>query len=422
MEANAMDVDTLASGKKQGLDIEKIRQDFPMLSNRVNGKPLVYFDSAATCHKPQVVIDRLTELYTSKYGKTEENHTFSKYMTEAFEETRKKVADYIGAKSADEIVFTTGSTQGINIIANGFAKAILKEDDEIVISMLEHHSNIVPWQQACELTGAKLIIAPINDSGELEMDSFEKLLNNKTKIVSVSHSSNVLGTIFPVKQIVSMCHARGIPVLIDGAQAAPHMPIDMQDIGSDFYVFSVHKMGGPAGVGILYGKSEWLEKLPPMLSGEGMAKEVSFEKTIFSPVPKKFEAGTPPFEEIVATGALIDYLIELDVSKTSEYEQELMQYATNQLSQIEKVKLYGTSVEKEPVISFAIEGMDVKKLEQFLNDEYNIAVRAGQLSAQPLMKHLGLEALLRVAPCYFNTSAEIDLLVSAVNQFIENGD
>lgn len=411
--------DTLATGKNQGLDIQKIRSEFPMFKTKVNGKPLVYFDSAATNHKPQVVIDRLIQLYTKQYGKIQENHTFSQIMTKAFEETREKTARLIGAKSAQEIVFTTGSTQGINIVANGFAKAMLKQGDEIVVSTLEHHSNIVPWQLACQLTGARIVVAPIHSNGELDIEAFEGLLTDKTRIVSVSHSSNVLGTMLPVKQICAIAHARNIPVLIDGAQTAPHMPVNMQDIDCDFYVFSAHKMGGPAGVGILYGKAQWLDNLPPQLGGEGMATEVSFEESTYSPVPKKFEAGTPAFEEIVAFGTLIDFVTELGLSKTAEYEQELMQYATQQLSKIKKVKIYGTAPGKEPVVSFLLEGMDVKQLETYLNDNYNMAVRAGQLSAQPLMKYLGLEALLRVSLCYYNTREEINLFVEAIEAFID---
>jgi len=405
--------------KDQGLDTQKIRNDFPMSKVEVNGKPLVYFDSAATNQKPQVVIDRLIELYTRQYGKTEENHTFSKLMTSWYEETRSKAAKFLGAKAPEEIIFTKGSTDGINIIANGFAKAVLKQGDEIVISMLEHHSNIIPWQLACQLTGAKLLVAPIKDNSELDMDAFESLLNDKTRIISLAHSSNVLGTILPVKLICETAHQRGIPVLIDGAQAAPHMPVSVQDIGCDFYVFSAHKMGGPAGIGVLYGKAEWLNKLPPQQGGEGMASKVAFEESTYSPPPKKFEAGTPPFEEIVAFGTLLDYIQEMDFPKTAAYEQELLAYATAKLDEIDEILIYGRSPEKEPLVSFSLRNRDVKQLEKFLNEEYNIAVRAGLLSAQPLMEHLGVDALLRVAFCYFNTHDEIDLLITAIKQFLQ---
>jgi cysteine desulfurase/selenocysteine lyase len=403
----------------QGLDIEEIRMEFPMLQTKVNGKPLVYFDTAATNHKPQVVIDKIQELYTVKYAKTEEKHTFSQVMTMAFNETRSKVAAFIDAERIEEIVFTTGCTQGVNIVANGFGRAILKEGDEVLITVLEHHSNIVPWQLACQVSGAKLVVAPINAEGEVDLERFERLLSSKTRIVAITHSSNVLGTMLPVKELVSMAHAQNIPVLVDGAQTAPHMTISMRDLNCDFYVFSAHKMGGPAGVGVLYGKAEWLDKLPPQLGGEGMADEVSFEESTYSSIPKKFEAGTPAFEEIVAFGTLLDYLKKLDMSKTAAYEQELMRYLTGNLKNIPQVKVYGTSAQKEPVVSFAIDGKNVKELEKYLNDNYNIAVRAGALSAQPLLKHLGLEALLRVSLCYYNTGHEIDLLIAAIKEFLD---
>jgi len=392
--------------------------DFPMLQTRVNGKPLIYFDTAATNHKPQVVIDKLQELYTAKYAKTEENHTLSQMMTKAFEETRLKVAEFLGAEAPENIVFTTGSTQGINIVANGFGRAVLKEGDEVLITMLEHHSNIVPWQLACQVSGAKLVVAPINAADEVDLEQFEKLLSSKTKIIAITHSSNVLGTMLPVKKIAAIAHRKNIPVLVDGAQTAPHMPLSVKDLDCDFFVFSAHKMGGPAGVGVLYGKAEWLDKLPPQLGGEGMADQVSFEESTYSPVPKKFEAGTPAFEEIVAFGTLLDYLQKLDMASSAAYEQELMEYLTEKLESIEQVKIYGEAGEKEPVVSFTMEGKDVKELEKHLNDNYNMAVRAGKLSAQPLMKHLGLEALLRVSLCYYNTTDEIDVLLEGIRTFI----
>jgi cysteine desulfurase/selenocysteine lyase len=414
--------ETLATGRNQSLDIEKIRGDFPMLNTEVKGKKLIYFDSAATNHKPQVVIDRLNELYTCKYGKTDEGHTFSQLMTEAFEETRAKTAKMIGAPNASEIIFTTGSTHGINIIANGFGRKILKEGDEVLISVLEHHSNIVPWQLACEISGAKIVVCPLLADGRLDIEQFERLLSEKTKIVSLAHSSNVLGTMIPVRTICDLAHARGIPVLIDGAQSAPHMAVNMQELDCDFYVFSAHKMGGPAGVGVLYGKSIWLERIPPLQGGEGMASSVRFEESQYSELPKKFEAGTPAFEEIVAFGTLIDYVQFLDMRKTAAYEQELLEYATEHLNKLSKVKIYGTSPEKEPVISFDLIGMDIKACEKFLNDEYNIAVKAGALSAEPLMNHLGVKGLLRISLCYINTKAEVDEFMSALANFISLTD
>lgn len=413
-----IDKEKLATGLNQGLDIERIRKDFPMTEVEVSGKKLIYFDSAATNHKPQIVIDRLRDLYTNKYGKTEESHHFSRQMTKAFEDTRGKVASLIGASTPEEIVFTTGSTHGINIVAHGFGWAILQEGDEVMVSMLEHHSNIVPWQMACARSKAKLVVCPILPDGSLDMEQFEKLLSDKTRIVSLAHSSNVLGSMLPVRQICDLAHARDIPVLIDGAQAAPHMPVNMQALDCDFYVFSAHKMGGPAGVGVLYGKQDWLEKLPPLQGGEGMTSEVTFEDSKFAPAPKKFQAGTPAFEEIVAFGTLIDYVQALDMGKTAAYEQELLDYATARLNKVPQVKIYGTSAEKEPVISFDLEGMDITALEKFLNDQYNIAVKAGSLSAEPLMKHLAVSGLIRLSFCYFNTRAEIDLFMDALQQFI----
>jgi len=285
--------------------------------------------------------------------------------------------------------------------------------------MLEHHSNIVPWQMACEQTGAKLVVVPIEESGALDMVAYKSLLSDRTKIVSICHSSNVLGTITPIHEIVQLAHEKGIPVLIDGAQTAPHMKVDMQEIDCEFFVFSVHKMGGPAGVGVLYGKSDWLDKLPPQWGGEGMADQVSFSKTSYKSAPKKFEAGTPPFEEIVASGVLIDYVESLGMDKTEQYEEELMVYTEHRLAEIEEVKIYGAAPVKEPVISFDLKGMDLKELEKFLNDEYNIAVKAGELTAQPLMKHLGVKGLLRLAFCFFNTREEIDVFIEALEKFIE---
>lgn len=417
-----IDKELLKKPVNQGLDIEKIRGDFPMTRVEVNGKRLIYFDSAATNHKPQVVIDCLNALYTSKYGKTEEGHTFSQLMTKAFEETRTKAANMIGAPEVSEVIFTTGSTHGINIVANGFGRAILQEGDEILISMLEHHSNIVPWQLACENSGAKLVICPILPDGQLDMAQFEMLLSEKTRIVSLAHSSNVLGTMIPVRKVCDIAHARGIPVLIDGAQTAPHMPVDISALDCDFYVFSAHKMGGPAGVGILYGKSFWLDRIPPLQGGEGMATTVSFKESKYAALPKKFEAGTPAFEEIVAFGTLIDYVQALDMSKTAAYEQELLEYATERLAELPKVRIFGTSPEKEPVISFDLSGMDIKACEKFLNDEYNIAVKAGKLSAEPLLNYLGIDTLLRLSFCYTNTRDEIDVFLGALTHFISEAD
>ena len=408
-----------ATGKKQGLDVNRIRADFPMLNHEMNGKRLIYFDSAATNHKPQVVIDRLVELYTSQYAKPQEAHPLSEYMTFEMENTRAKIADFIKASDTKEIVFTKNSTEGINIVANGFARSILSEGDEIIITALEHQANIVPWQMACDLSGAKIVVVPLNEKGEVTIEAVQHCISHNTKIISISHSSNVLGSITPIKEIAQLAHSTGIPVLLDAAQTAPHMPIDVKELDIDYMVFSIHKMGGPAGIGILYGKKDWLEKIPPHNGGSENAKDGTYQGTIYKSLPKKFESGTPPFEQIAAVSVLIDYVTKLDMQKTSKYEEELLDYATDKLSQIDKIKIYGTSSEKEPVLSFLLEGKDVKDMESYLVQEHNIYVRAGKLSSQPLMKYLGVDGLLRASFCYYNTREEIDSFVKAVREYAE---
>lgn len=413
-------IDTnFATGKKQGLDINNIRADFPMLNHKKNGKQLIYFDSAATNQKPQILINRLVQLYTNEYAKPQEQHELSKAMTSEFEKTRKKVADFIKASSEKEIVFTKNATEGINIVANGFARSILQEGDEVLITALEHQANIVPWQIACDLSGAKIVVVPINEKGEVTIETLQASITHNTRIISISHSSNVLGTILPVKEIAKIAHATGIPVLLDAAQTAPHMPIDVKDLDVDYLVFSAHKMGGPAGVGVLYGKKEWLEKIPPHNGGSENARKGTYKGTIFETLPKKFEAGTQAFEQIAAFGAIIDYVQELGMENTSEYEQELLEYATEKLKNIENLKIYGTSSNKEPLVSFLIEGKDVTEMEKYLSDEHNIDVRGGKLSAEPLMDYLGVDGLLRASFCYFNTREEIDRFVDAVKEFAD---
>lgn len=339
--------------------------------------------------------------------------------TEAMEDTRSKVASMMNADQPKEIIFTKGCTEGINIVANGFAKALLEPGDEIIISQLEHHANIVPWQMTCRHSGAVLKVAPITQNHELDMDQLENMINDRTKIISVSHSSHVLGSILPIREIAAMAHKRNIAVFADGAQAAPHMPVDMQQLDCDFYAFSGHKMGSPTGVGVLYGKEKWLNQIAPLLGGGEMTKEVTFEHSTFSEIPTKFEGGTTHFAGIIATGSLVDYLQELDMQKSSEYEEELLYYCIEKLSKLERVKIFGNAPDKEPLVSFDIEGMDVKQLEKYLNDEWGIAVRAGQLTAQPLMKLLGVKGLLRASFSYYNTYDEVDTFVEAVNAFIE---
>lgn len=412
-------MNSVATEQAKGLDIQKIRAEFPMLSNTRKGKPLIYFDSASTNHKPQRVLDRLRKFYTQEYGKPNEANWISQQSTKQMEEARKKLAAFIGAKEPAEVVFSRGCTESINMVVGGFERGLLKEGDEVLITALEHHANIVPWQFACKHTGAKLIVAPINQAGELEVDKFTEAISSKTKIIAFSHSSNAVGTVLPVKQLAAIAHERNIPVLVDGAQYAPHAPVNMQELDCDFYTFSGHKMGMPSGVGVLYGKREWLEKLPPYEGGGDMAKEVDFaSEPKLSDIPKKFEAGTMPFAEIIALSTLIDYLNDLDMHKTSVYEQDLLRYATSKLIEIDKVRIVGNAPEKEPVLSFVLEGMDVKELEQFLSEEYNIIVKAGRLTAQPLMKYLNVPALLRASFCFYNTYEEIDVFAEAVQRFV----
>ncbi|MDB5230388.1 MAG: csdB [Chitinophagaceae bacterium] len=402
-----------------GLDISKIRTEFPMLQKKINGKPIIYLDSAATGQKPKRVIDRLYQFYMTEYGKPKESHTLGRHATEEVENTRKKVAAFLGAGSEKEIVFSRGCTESINMVAGGFERGLLNTGDEILITALEHHANIVPWQLACQQTGAKLKVVPINGKGEVDMNFFEEALSSKTKIVAVAHTSHALGNKLPVKEMIGLAHKKGIPVMVDGAQAAPHMKVNLKELDCEFYTFSGHKMGSPSGVGVLYGKKEYLDMLPPYEGGADMATEVAFNGPVIAEPPAKFEAGTSPFAEIIAFGTLIDYLNEIDMEKTEIYEQQLLSYATRQISKIDRVVIKGEAPEKEPVLSFLMEGMDVKKLEKFLNDEYNIDVKAGDLTAQPLMKILGVPGLLRASLCYYNTREEIDIFVGAVEEFIK---
>jgi cysteine desulfurase/selenocysteine lyase len=402
-----------------GLDIQRIRDEFPMLQYRLRGKQLIYFDSASTTHKPKQVMDRLHRFYLEEYAKPNESHSLSQKATGELEDVRKKMAAFIGAKSEKEIVFSRGCTESNNMVAGGFERGLLKEGDEVLISALEHHANIVPWLMACEQNKATVKVVPINEKGEIDMASYESALSDKVKIVSVSHTSHALGNKLPVKEIIALAHRKGIPVMLDGAQAAPHMPVNMQELDCDFYTFSGHKMGTPSGVGVLYGKEEWLKKLPPYEGGADMSSEVTLQSYTPADLPHRFEAGTMPFAEIIAMGTLLDYVNELDMHKTEQYEQGLLQYATDRMAKVDKVRIIGTDGEKEPVLSIALEGMDVKKLEKFLNDEYNIEVRAGELTAQPLMKILGVPGLLRASFCYYNTTEEIDTYIGAVEEFIK---
>jgi len=397
------------------LDIQKIRADFPILSQTVNGKPLVYFDNGATSQKPQVVIDAEVKYYNEINANIHRGvHTLSQLATDAYEVARGKVKDHINAKHAHEVLFTSGTTHGINLVANGFA-SILKPGDEVVVSSLEHHSNIVPWQMLCEKTGAILKVIPIDENGELIIEEFDKLLSDKTKIVTVNHISNALGVINPIKYIIDKAHAIGAAVLIDGAQAVPHLKPDVQELDCDFYAFSGHKMCGPTGTGILYGKEEWLNKLPPYQGGGEMIKEVTFEKTTYADLPHKFEAGTPNIAGGIVLGTAIDYLNSVGFENIQAYEHELLEHATNRLNEIEGIRIYGNTKNKASVVSFNIDGIHPYDVGSII-DKLGIAVRTGHHCAQPIMNFFCIPGTIRASFSFYNTKEEIDQMVDAVKK------
>jgi cysteine desulfurase/selenocysteine lyase len=392
------------------LNIEQIRKDFPILHQEVNGKPLVYFDNAASTQKPKVVIDRVADYYSNEHSNIHRGvHSLSAAATEEYELARKTVQAHFNAKFDHEIVFNKGTTDGINLVANGFAKSFLKEGDEVIVSELEHHSNIVPWQMACEQTGSKLKVIPITDSGEWIMEEFHNLLSDRTKIIAVNHVSNALGTMNPITDVIEAAHSKGIPVLLDGAQAVPHMAVDVQALDCDFYVMSGHKLFGPTGVGVLYGKEEWLNKLPPYQGGGDMIKTVSFEKTTYNELPFKFEAGTPNIAGVIGLKTAIDYVSEIGLDAIADYEQELLEYGTEKLSQIEGLKIYGTAKNKASVISFLLDGIHPYDAGTIL-DKLGIAVRTGHHCTQSVMTRFGIPGTVRASFAFYNTKEEIDAL------------
>ena len=397
------------------LDIQKIRANFPILSQKVNGKPLVYFDNGATSQKPRAVIEAITKYYEEINANIHRGvHTLSQLATDAYEVSRGKIQQHIKAKFANEVIFTSGTTHAINIVANGFA-SILKMEDEILVSALEHHSNIVPWQMLCQRTGATLKVIPMNEKGELMMSEYDALLSNKTKIVAVNHISNALGTINPIKEMIEKAHRVGAAILIDGAQATPHLKPDVQALNCDFYVFSGHKICGPTGVGILYGKEEWLNKLPPYQGGGEMIATVTFEKTTYADLPHKFEAGTPNIEGGIVLGTAIDYLNEVGFENIAEYEHQLLEYATTRLLEIEGVRIYGTAREKASLISFNIEGIHPYDIGTII-DKLGIAVRTGHHCAQPIMDFYKIPGTIRASFAFYNTKEEIDIFVEAIKK------
>lgn len=399
------------------IDIKKIRADFPILKQEVNGKPLVYFDNAATSQKPQIVINSLNTYYSDINSNIHRGvHTLSQLATTAYEETRTKIKVYFNAKYNHEIIFTRGTTESINLVASSFT-SLLKAGDEIIISHLEHHSNIVPWQMLCNRTGAELRIIPINKKGELIISEFDKLLSNKTKLVAVSHVSNALGTINPIKDIITKAHKVNAAVLIDGAQATPHIQADFQALDCDFYCASAHKMYGPTGIGFLYGKELWLNKLQPYHGGGEMIKQVTFEKTTYADLPHKFEAGTPNIAAGIAFGAAIDYIQKIDIKNIAKYEDELLQYATQKLIKIDDLVIYGTAKNKASVISFNVGDIHPFDIGSIV-DKLGYAVRTGHHCTQPIMQHFNIPGTVRASFAFYNTKEEIDGFIKALKRAI----
>jgi cysteine desulfurase/selenocysteine lyase len=398
--------------------IEKIRADFPILNEKIRNKPLVYLDNAASCQKPQTVIDSMVKLYSHDYANVHRGvHTLSVRSTDLFEAAREKVKTFINAKSEKEIIFVRGATDAVNLVAQTYGKANIHAGDEIIITAMEHHSNIVPWQMLCEEKGAILKVAPMNLAGELLMPEFEALLNSKTKLVSVVHMSNALGTINPVEKIIELAHAQNIPVLLDGAQAIPHMSVDMQALDCDFYVFSGHKLYAPTGVGVLYGKQALLEAMPPYQGGGDMIRTVTLEKSTYAGLPHKFEAGTPSIAEVIGLGAAIDYLNSIGMDAIAAHEAELLAYATEQALQIEGLKIIGEAEEKGGILSFTLGKIHPHDIGTML-DSLGIAIRAGHHCAMPVMDFYKVPATARASFAMYNTKAEIDVLMLGIRDLI----
>lgn len=407
------------SSLTQSFDVLRIRKDFPILSRKVNGKPLVYLDNGATAQKPQVVIDALERYYAHDNANIHRGvHTLSQEATSAYEQSREKIRAFINARHKEEVIFTKGTTDGINLIASSLGKQAIVEGDEIIISAMEHHSNIVPWQMLCEEKGAKLKVIPISDAGELKIEALKELISPRTKLIAVVHVSNTLGTINPLREIIDLAHSTNIPVLVDGAQAVPHQRIDVQELDADFYVFSMHKLFGPTGFGVLYGKKALLESLPPYQGGGDMIKTVSFEKTTYNELPHKFEAGTPNIAAGIASSAAIDYINTLDWEILHAYEKDLLEYASKKLKAIEGVRIIGEAKEKASVLSFVVEGIHAYDI-GVLIDKMGIAVRTGHHCTQPLMERFGIQGTVRASFAFYNTIEEVDLLTEALQRALQ---
>jgi cysteine desulfurase/selenocysteine lyase len=397
-------------------DVKRIREDFPILKQKVHGKPLIYLDNAATSQKPAKVIEAILRFYTHDCSNVHRGvHLLSERATEAYEGARIKVQQFLNAPDSRELVFVRGTTEGINLVAQTYGRQNVQTGDEVLITAMEHHSNIVPWQILCEEKNATLRVAPINDRGELILEEFEKLLNVRTRLVAVAHVSNALGTINPVRQIIRMAHALNVPVLVDGAQAAPHLKIDVQELGCDFYAFSGHKVFGPTGIGALYGKAELLEAMPPFQGGGDMISSVTFEKTIYNVIPYKFEAGTPNIADVFGLGAALDYVDQIGLANITSYEHALLAYATEAINQIPGVRIIGTAREKAGVISFVLEGVHAHDVGTILDRE-GIAVRTGHHCAQPVMDRFGVPATVRASLAFYNTKQEINALAAGIQR------
>jgi cysteine desulfurase/selenocysteine lyase len=395
-------------------DVERVRKDFPILQQQSRGRPLVFLDSAASSQKPQVVLDAITLFYRSSYANIHRGvYELSERATAAFEDAREKARAFLNAATTREIVFVRGATEAINLVATSFGRANVDAGDEVLVTQMEHHSNIVPWQLLCQEKGATLRVAPIDDRGELILEEFERLLGPRTKLAALTHVSNALGTINPARELVRMAHARGVPVLIDGAQAVPHQPVDVRELGCDFYAFSGHKVFGPSGVGVLWGKAEHLEAMPPYQGGGEMILSVSFEETLFKEIPHKFEAGTPDIAGVVGLGAALDYVTEVGLDAVAAHESELLGYATEAVSQVPGLLLIGTATRKASILSFVIDAVHPHDVGTILDTE-GVAVRTGHHCAQPVMDRFGVPATVRASLALYNTKADIDALVSSL--------
>jgi cysteine desulfurase/selenocysteine lyase len=404
------------AAESQGFDVHAIRRDFPILSERVNGKPLVWFDNAATTHKPKSVIERVSYFYEHENSNIHRAaHELAARATDAYEGARNKVAKFLGAKSPDEIIFVRGATEGINLLANTFGQQNVGEGDEIIVSQLEHHANIVPWKMLASRVGAKLRVIPVDDTGQILLDEFSKLINGRTKLIAVTQVSNALGTVTPIKAIIDMAHANGVPVIVDGAQSVSHMSVNVQALDADFFVFSGHKVFGPTGIGIVYGKAEHLKNLSPWQGGGNMIADVTFERIVYQDAPNRFEAGTGNIADAVGLGAAIDYVQRIGMDRIARYEHDLLAYGTQRLQPIPGVRLIGTAADKASVLSFVLAGYKTEEVGSALNHE-GIAVRSGHHCAQPILRRFGVETTVRPSFAFYNTCEEIDLMISVVEK------